>query len=202
MERYPLTWPEGWPRTLRRQTNARFKTTFSAAHRNLLSELKRLGASAVVVSSWLPLKNNGEPRAESARMKLTDPGVAVYFTLRARPMVMARDTYTSVHDNLHSIGHAIAHLRGLERHGGAVMMERAFSGFLALPAPGQEEHWSRVMGSPGNWRELSPETQRSWINGRFQELYAAVVDDHVMVSRLRNARANALANIGQPIASG
>jgi len=54
-----------------------------------------------------------------------------------------------VHDNLRSIGLAVNHLRGLERHGGATMMERAFSGFAALPPPnaGQRERsWREVFG--------------------------------------------------------
>jgi hypothetical protein len=41
----------------------------------------------------------------------------------------------------------VAHLRGLERHGGASMMERAFTGFAALPPPqeAQRRPWREVM---------------------------------------------------------
>jgi hypothetical protein len=132
---YPLSWPDGWKRTPdhKRNNYARFKTTFTKARQELFAELDRLGAHHAVVSSWLPLRNDGMPRADAARMRISDPGVAVYFELRGRPMVMARDIYTNVHDNLRSIGLAIEHLRGLERHGGATMMERAFEGFAALP---------------------------------------------------------------------
>ena len=134
---YPLKWPEGWPRTKNysRQAYARFKTTFPTARQQLYDELERLKARSVVVSSWLPLRLDGQPRADAARMRIEDPGVAVYFELRGRPMVMARDVYQTVHDNLRSIGLAIEHLRGLERHGGAQMMERAFDGFAAIAAP-------------------------------------------------------------------
>lgn len=62
-------------------------------------------------------------------------------------MVMARDAFDSVHDNLRSVGLAVEHLRGLERHGGATMMERAFEGFMALPEPGNASHarpWWKV----------------------------------------------------------
>ncbi len=134
---YPLEWPEGWPRTHidSRKSNSPFQTTFDRARNDLRNELKLLRAGNVVISSWLPLRNDGEPRADVARRRIDDPGVAVYFTLRGRQMVMARDTYWSVHDNLRSICLAISHLRGLERHGGATMMERAFEGFAALPPP-------------------------------------------------------------------
>jgi hypothetical protein len=149
---YPLEWPEGWPRTApdKRQSNSRFSTTFSRARGSLMNELRMLGAKNAVISSWLPVRNDGQPYADAARRRIEDPGVAVYFNLRDRPLVMARDAFWSVHDNLHSIGHAIAHLRGLDRHGGGAMMDRAFAGFSALPAPGQhaKRPWRQVLEAP------------------------------------------------------
>ena len=146
---YPLQWPDGWARTSAgmRSSYSRFKTTFIKARSDLFGELDRLGASNAVVSSWLPLTNAGLPRADAARSKVADPGVAVYFTYRGRQMVMARDAYDTVHDNLRSIGLAIEHLRGLDRHGGATMMERAFEGFAALPAPDAKPDWKMTLGN-------------------------------------------------------
>lgn len=39
---YPLAWPEGWPRTHenKRESYARFQTTFDRARRQLLDELR------------------------------------------------------------------------------------------------------------------------------------------------------------------
>lgn len=143
---YPLAWPDNWPRTSEaaRKSGSAFKTTWDKARRNLGHELRLLGAQHVVVSSWLPLRLDGQPRSDHARMKIRDPGVAVYFEYRGRPMVMARDAYDNCFANLHSIGLAIEHLRGLERHGGAVMLERAFEGFAALPPPAKRDHWSTL----------------------------------------------------------
>lgn len=146
-EAYPLAWPEGWTRTADedRRRHSQFQTTFDKARRDLLDELRKLGAEDVVISSWLPFRKDGQPRADIARFRMEDPGVAVYFTLRKRQMVMARDAYESVHDNLRSIGLGVAHLRGLERHGGGTMIERAFAGFAALPAPDAFDPWA-VLG--------------------------------------------------------
>lgn len=133
---YPLTWPNSWARTpeYKRNSSSPFSTTWERTTQRLLRQLQLLGAKHVVISSWLELRRDGLPRSDKARMRLADPGVAVYFELRGRPMVMARDEYRTVHDNLRSIGLAIEHLRGMARHGGATMMERAFDGFSALPS--------------------------------------------------------------------
>ena len=146
---YPLHWPEGWARTapIKRKRISQFKTTFVRAREELWHELRLLGARHVVVSSWLPVRADGHPYADAARRRIEDPGVAVYFELNGRPMTMARDLYETVHDNLRSIGLAVEHLRGLERHGGGAMMERAFEGFAALPAP--KDAWA-ILGAPRN----------------------------------------------------
>lgn len=151
---YPLAWPDGWPRTpeYRRSATSRFSTTLDRARRQLLDEMHRLGAAGVVISTNLPLRADGQARSDVARYKIGDPGVAVYFVLRRKRMVMARDAYANVYDNLRSIGHAIAHLRGLDRHGGAQMMERAFEGFAALPPPTgtpRARAWREVLGLNG-----------------------------------------------------
>lgn len=163
-EAYPLTWPEGWVRTpdYKRTSRSQFNTTFDRARAELSKELRLLGAANVVISSWLPLRRDGMPYSDQARRRLDDPGVAVYFMLRKRQMVMARDAYTSVHDNLRSIGLGIAHLRGLERHGGGTMMERAFEGFAALPSPDAFDPWA-VLG-------LRPGASKDDIEGKYRAL--------------------------------
>jgi hypothetical protein len=117
-EAYPLQWPDGWPRTRsdhREDSRYRFKTgtrragdsyepgravTFDVARKKLCEELDRLGASGVVISTNLPLRADGFPRADAARNRVQDPGVAVYFTLKKKQMVMACDRYDAPSANL------------------------------------------------------------------------------------------------------
>lgn len=150
---YPLSWPESWPRTSegRRTSNPHLRTAaFDYARRTIFAELRRLGATGIVLSTNVPLRNDGMPYADAARRRMDDPGVAVYFQLRTRPMVMARDGYHDIAQNLRSLALAIEHLRGLERHGGAQMMERAFAGFAQLPPPGGSSAPDEIV----NWKEL------------------------------------------------
>lgn len=184
---YPLAWPPGWPRTIRRRKSA-FKITFSKAYKQLLSELRHMQASHIVISSNMPLNASGQPYADNAARILADPGVAVYFTLKGQPRVMARDIYQTAGGNLRCLGLALKALRDLERHGGSYMMERAFSGFVALPNP-ETEHWSAVFG-------LKPDATL----GQMEEAYRRLAREHhpdaggsdQMMACLNAARAQAL----------
>lgn len=149
---YPLQWPEGWPRTPAvERKRGNFGTyanpiTFDRARRKLMDELRMLGADNVVLSTMLPIRQDGNPYSDAARRRQDDPGVAVYFTLKRRQLVMAQDGYYDIASNVRSLGLAIEGMRQLERHGGGTMMERAFAGFAALPAPGAEKPWREVFG--------------------------------------------------------
>lgn len=156
VQAYPLCWPEGWPRTpqhLRKDGNqfgtmervnssatssgwmSKRPITFDRARKMLRAELDRLGAKGIVMSTNAALRNDGEPRADAAEKRSMDPGIAVYFTYKGKPMVMAQDAFQTLAANAKSLSLAIDAIRSLERHGGGQMMERAFAGFTALPAP-------------------------------------------------------------------
>lgn len=140
---YPLQWPDGWPRTPQQKVarNYQFKVTPSRAHNHLYDALRRLGARHVVLSTDQVLNKDGSVRL-SARPP-ENKGVAVYFTLDGDQMSMACDMWDILHHNIRSITLAIEGLMQMERHGGAHMMKRAFTGFVALPAP---EQWWQVFG--------------------------------------------------------
>lgn len=60
---------------------------------------------------------------------------------------MAIDRYTKVADNLAAIAATLEAFRAIERHGGAEIIERAFLGFTALPAP---KPWREVLNMVGS----------------------------------------------------
>jgi len=150
---YPLQWPEGWPRTgsfmrkrghfgkMTRQAGASYSTkadlTMGQAMDRVRSELALLGVNAVddmIVSTNLRLNLSGLPSSDQGEP--LDPGVAVYFQKKAGAMrVIAIDAYDLVRDNLAAIAATLEAMRAIERHGGTQILERAFTGFAALPAP-------------------------------------------------------------------
>lgn len=137
---YPLQWPQGWPRT-RRPERARFQVGFVKAREDLARELERMGARNTILSTNLELRLDGQPRANQPEP--LDRGVAVYFERRGRRMVFACDRWNTVKDNIRAISKTIESLRGIERWGASDMMERAFTGFQALPGP---DDWRAVLG--------------------------------------------------------
>lgn len=150
-EAFPLCWPDGWPRTpaYDRQTNYRFSRdlTLERARRRLYDELRLLGAQEIILSTNIPLRKDGEPY--SNRRRVDDEGVAVYFKRDGRALTMAYDGWDRVEANVNSLALAVAGLRQMDRHGGATMLERAFTGFAALPPPeGATRTWADVLGFP------------------------------------------------------
>lgn len=139
-EAYPLAWPAGRPRTNYRES-PRFKTPLGTAVRNVQVEVERLGGVALVISSNQPLRRDGFPSARGGF--ISDVGVAAYFNLKKRPMCFACDRWNTVEGNMQAIALTIAALRGIERWGSGQMVEQAFTGFAALPAP--EQPW-QVLG--------------------------------------------------------
>lgn len=159
IEAYPLQWPAAWPRTEYPQP-AKFKTPFSYARDQLYRELELLGATNVVISSNMMIRQDG---LLYAKQRLPDDrGVAVYFTLNGEQQCIPCDKWTQVHDNLQAIRLTVEALRGLERWGAKEMVAAAFKGFKALPSaiitppPDRPKRdWWIVLGTT---RDADPQT--------------------------------------------
>lgn len=161
-EAYPLDWPDGWPRAklredgrgrfARGQGSRRAPISMTEAAGSLYGELERMGAVNVVVSSNLQRRLDGGILARQSG--ITDPGIAVYFSWKKASYVMARDQFDRAEDNLRSLALAIEGLRQMERHGGSYMMERAFTGFAALPPPDAPIEMPGADATPEPWYEV------------------------------------------------
>jgi len=196
---YPLDWPPGWRRTTER-TSAKFvgrkgkwtgpenerryqnqqPVTILQAIERVREELRRFGVEDehVVISSNLPLRVDGLPRADSP----ADTGVAVYWTKgKEGQRCMAIDRYDRVADNLAAVAATLDAMRAIERHGGATILDRAFAGFKSLPAP--EQPW-QVLGIP----MTAPVEQ---IEIAYRRLASKVHPDHEGGSEREMARINA-----------
>lgn len=166
---YPLQWPVGWKRTAPGfQAHAKFgkagryqgygdskrwvpgrDLTIAEGTQRVLDELKRMGLEReeVVISTNLRLRLDGLPHSNQSDPR--DAGVAVYWRDAVGDKVMAIDIYYRVADNLAAVAATLEAMRAIERHGGAAILDRAFTGFTALPAPivaGVKRPWREVLG--------------------------------------------------------
>jgi hypothetical protein len=144
---YPLQWPAGRERrpNWKRQAS-NFDTSMSKARDALFNELKLLGAKHVVLSTNVPLRLDGKPYASFPAIQ--DPAVATYFSYGDKQMCFACDRWNRVEDNIQAIRKTIEALRGIARWGTGDMLQAAFAGFTALPAPiaaGMKRPWREVL---------------------------------------------------------
>jgi hypothetical protein len=193
MTNYPLAWPAGWRRTKSRK-DANFKRggqrlSIADGVKRVIEQLRLFGIPDwnIVVSTnvkprldGLPLSNQVEPQ---------DPGVAVYWKKEkdTQHKVMATDRYVKMADNLAAIAATLDAMRAIERHGGAVIMERAFTGFLSLPAPNT---WRAVLSFQES-EEPDLETVRNMYRNLAREVHPDLGGTDARMAELNWAMAEA-----------
>jgi hypothetical protein len=145
---YPLNWPVGYKRTSNR-IDSKFKQSLERAQWEVVNELKRMGVSDVIISTNLRIRKDGGLYTEDLVKIVPDPGVAVYFTYKKKEISMCCDRYRRVWENIYALAKGIEALRGMERWGVSDFLDRAFSGFAALPAgPAKKDWWEVLLCSP------------------------------------------------------
>lgn len=194
VKRFPLQWPDGWPVTRAgfHDRGAPFQVTRAKTLVDLAETFRLLKVDDWLVSSNIPTRLDGLPRADGGPSAGASPGVAVYFVHKGAVRVMARDKFADPWANLRSVGLAVEALRALERHGGRLIMERAFAGFAALPAPASD--WRAVLGLRG--LTGGQEYQREVISMKYRDLAKGAAGDEAQLLKLNLARDAALAEIG------
>ena len=152
---FPLQWPEGMPRTPpHKVTFSRFDVTPDRAQRLMRQEIDRMGGRNIVASTNQRVRRDGGFYAADLNRRPEDAGVAVYFDRDGQRVCFACDRYARVWENMRAIGKTIEAMRAIERYGSAEMLDRAFTGFTALPSPERARPWRSVLGvkegrSPG-----------------------------------------------------
>jgi len=212
-ERYPLSWPSDWKRTMpghRRRAQFGKDTTYknpegiktyggkkqlsiAEAFDRIEYELERFGVDTqtVIVSTNLRLTMRGIPSGSQGEP--SDPGVAIYWTRKKASQCMAIDAYTRVADNLAAVAATLSAMRAIERHGGAQILERAFLGFAQLPES-VGRTWREVLGfdySATPSRALIADHYRS----RAAEAHPDGQGDHERMVELNNAKVQAYREI-------
>lgn len=133
--KYPLQWPPQQPRTKNPKRAIFGKHSLSNAGYNIEHELRLLGAKNCIISTNLQTKLSG---GFYANQKIEDAGVVIYFKLKDTDKAMACDLWDNPEHNLWALQLSISAIRGLERWGGSEFLDGLFTGFKALPAPGEE----------------------------------------------------------------
>lgn len=165
-EAFPLTWPEGWKRTGEYSKeygrfgskehqeggwNKKKPLSMTAGRDRVLASLNRMGARSAVISTNVRTRLDGVLR--SGEREPDDAGVAVYWTTnKGQQRCMAIDRYKRVADNLAAVAGTLEALRTVERYGGAMILDRAFTGFVALPPPLDTRTWRQVLRIPDGVR--------------------------------------------------
>lgn len=140
VDRFPLAWPVGWPRT-------------PAGQRRRIEECDRIGAQGPVLSTNLELRMDGQPRADAKPVD-GDPGVAIYFRHKGRPIVFACDKWDRVPDNIAAIARHIWSIRCQDRWG-VGRLEQALAGYQRLLSG--KRAWFEVLGfvsPPAHWSHI------------------------------------------------
>lgn len=134
-EKYPLQWPLGFPRLNCRKRSRFGNPTFGKARDTIFHELKLMlsweESKSIILSTNIPLKNDGFPYANFKQP--ADKGVAVYFKFKKKDIVLCCDCWDTIEHNLWAVAKTLEAMRGIERWGVSDFLEHSFQGFTALP---------------------------------------------------------------------
>jgi len=179
---YPLTWPDGLPRT-KEKAASKFQTSLPAALKNVQSSIELFGRDSGKRVENIVLSSNVALGAE----KPSDTGVAAWFTWDGAQRCIAVDRYPKVEDNLQAIHHIVEARRTEMRHGGLHIVRQTFKGFMALAAP---EPWWNVLNVPVT-------ATKAEIDAAYRKLAASAHPDQEGGSHDKMARLNAARDAGR-----
>jgi hypothetical protein len=196
IEAYPLCWPNGVKRTKIR-TRSRFGRKQSShtifRSRGLIrDEVRRLGGAELILSTNQKVRNDGEPMATAREPE--DTGIAIYFKLKEKKVCLACDRWKYLWENVYAIAQTIAAMRAIDRWGVSDLLDRMFTGFLAI-SPDAGKAWPAVLRVDGD--ATVPEIKVAY-RKRMKEMHPDIGGDQENAAEINNAYNQALAEKGRP----
>jgi len=183
---FPLHWPDGLPRT-ERKASSQFRTTLSAALKNVKGSLELFGRDSGKKVTDIVLSSNVGGIDPGV---ITDTGVAAWFTWDGEQRCIAVDRYPKPEDNLQAIHHILEARRTEMRHGGLHVVRQTFKGFTALPSPPDQRGWREVL-------DLRGPVTIAQVNAAYREKASTAHPDcggsNEAMAELNRARAEAMA---------
>ncbi|HLP70425.1 MAG TPA: J domain-containing protein [Rhizobium sp.] len=191
---YPLQWPDNIPRRKTARDNGQFRTSLSAAIKNVKDSLRLFAADSGRTMSDVVISSNVTLGVD----KPSDPGVAVWFVWDGLTICIPVDRYANVEANLQAIHHIIEARRVELRHGTLALVRATFSGFLALPAPSAQHKrsWREILGFHGTQLPTKAVIDGAWKEKARKAHPDAGGSDEEM-AELNRARAEAMKEIGR-----
>lgn len=132
-----------------------------------------MGGTNIVITSNLPTTDG---RSYASNL-VEDPGIAVWWIQTkigkaGQERVLACDRWLRPTDNLHAINKSLDAMRGMDRWGAQEMVERAFSGFAALPSGDSTvvENWRDVFNLGDGISAFDPDEQLAVVKSRYKRL--------------------------------
>jgi hypothetical protein len=160
-----------------------------------MEQIRLLGGRLPILSSDLELRRDGLPYAN--QREPADKGVAVYFEWKGQQRVFACDRWDRIKDNIRALEKTIEAIRGIERWGASDMLERAFTGFTALPAPGAKRHWREVLAIDLPLYAVKADGIEAAFRRLSKKHHPDVGGSHEAMAELNEARSEALREIGK-----
>lgn len=161
---FPLQWPTAQQRTHWQDKKfSAFKSDRNRSIKDLERELNLLGAENIVLSTNLRTRIEGGFYANQGQPD--DTGVAVYFDYEGSRHCMAVDQYIMLWENIRALVKSVEAMRGIERWGGAKILQTAMGGFRELPANVivTDSPWYITLG-------VEPDASRSEIRQAYTDL--------------------------------
>lgn len=136
--RYQALRPSDWTKadTTDRRSSP-FRSTWSQTERDLLEEIRHLGAFELVISVDVDedeLRRDGAGLLANAKVR--SPRVIVWVDGDAGPMSFQVDKFAQYRDNVRAVALGLNSLRRLDRYGMADTGQQ-YTGWLALPSAGE-----------------------------------------------------------------